>query len=102
MFVRLCDVTLPVSEHVLEAGDGGGGISNRSAVSLLLPVDFDEEPDDTGFDGTIFAGGMEDFSKSFRSFDVRLLDVGALLGNGGIVISLKGQVSVRSHAEASN
>jgi hypothetical protein len=27
---------LPVSEHVDEAGDGGGGISNRSAVSLLL------------------------------------------------------------------
>lgn len=35
---RLCELTLPVSLHVLEAGDGGGGISKRSAVSLLLPL----------------------------------------------------------------
>jgi hypothetical protein len=27
---------LPVSEQVDEAGDGGGGMSRRSAVSLLL------------------------------------------------------------------
>lgn len=27
---------LPVSEHVEEAGEGGGGMSSRSAVSLLL------------------------------------------------------------------
>lgn len=35
---RLCEFTLPVSLHVLEAGDGGGGISKRSAVSLLFPL----------------------------------------------------------------
>lgn len=35
---RLCEFTLPVSLHVLDAGDGGGGISKRSAVSLLLPL----------------------------------------------------------------
>lgn len=29
-------VILPVSLHVLEAGEGGGGISNLSAVSLWL------------------------------------------------------------------
>lgn len=36
--VRLCEFTLPVSLQVLEAGDGGGGISKRSAVSLLFPL----------------------------------------------------------------
>lgn len=102
LFVRLCEVTLPVSLHVLDAGDGGGGISNRSAVSLLLPVDFDDEPDETGFDGTIFVAGIDDFSKSFKSFDVRLLGVGAVLGNGGIVINLKRHVSVKSQAAVSN
>lgn len=34
----LCELTLPVSLHVLEAGDGGGGMSKRSAVSLLFPL----------------------------------------------------------------
>lgn len=29
---------LPVSLHVLEAGDGGGGISKRSVFSLFLAV----------------------------------------------------------------
>lgn len=29
---------LPVSLHVLEAGDGGGGISKRSVFSLFLTV----------------------------------------------------------------
>lgn len=35
---RLCEFTLPVSLQVLDAGDGGGGISKRSAVSLLFPL----------------------------------------------------------------
>lgn len=30
-------VNLPVSEQVLDAGDGGGGISSLSEVSLLSP-----------------------------------------------------------------
>lgn len=38
---RLCELTLPVSLQVLDAGDGGGGISKRSAVSLLLPLALD-------------------------------------------------------------
>lgn len=38
---RLCEFTLPVSLHVLDAGDGGGGISKRSAVSLLFPLEHD-------------------------------------------------------------
>lgn len=37
---RLCEFTLPVSLHVLEAGEGGGGMSKRSAVSLLFPLVF--------------------------------------------------------------
>lgn len=117
-FGRLCDVTLPVSLHVLEAGDGGGGISKRSEVSLLMPVDFDEEADDTTtfpadvvgvvnvvVGATVTAGvGVllpDDFSRSFKSFDVRLLNV-LLLGNGGIVTNLKRQISVKSHAALSN
>ncbi|KAJ6634886.1 hypothetical protein Bhyg_13467 [Pseudolycoriella hygida] len=102
LFVLLCDVTLPVSLHVLDAGEGGGGMSNLSAVSLLLPDDFDDEPDETGVDGIMFDDGIADFNKSFKSFEVRLLDAGAVLGNGGMVISLNRQVSVRSHAAVNN
>lgn len=38
---RLCELTLPASLHVLEAGDGGGRMSKRSAVSLLFPLALD-------------------------------------------------------------
>lgn len=77
---RLCDVTLPVSLHVLDAGDGGGGISKRSAVSLLLPAGFDADAVDVP---AVTVDAPDDelaaFTKSFKSLDVKLLAAVELL-----------------------
>lgn len=57
---------LPVSLQVLEAGDGGGGMSILSAVSLWLdllvlfedPFPFDSRLSDVTFGGNIPAGNI--------------------------------------------
>lgn len=118
----LFDVILPVSLHVLDAGDGGGGISSLSAVSLLLPP-FDLLPDDAG-NITLFvllatAVAVAAFNRSFKSFDVNVLvpvplvpalallappaEAFTLLpGNGCIVINLNRQLFDMSQAAFNN
>lgn len=81
----LCEV-LPVSLHVLEAGDGGGGISKRSAFSLFL---FDDDPGKTLVD--VEAVLVE---RKFSEIQVLVL----LTGDGAANI-LKRQTSVRFQAE---
>lgn len=84
----LCDV-LPVSLHVLEAGEGGGGISNRSAFSLFLLV---EDPGKTLAE--VEAVLVE------RKFSEILLPL--LLTGDGAARILKRQTSVRFQAEFCN
>lgn len=110
---------------MLEAGDGGGGISKRSAVSLLFPPVLDlatltllvplfEAKYFFGlrflfFDEKMFNRlqllPLPPFStKSFKSLDVKLLGVGmelAIFADETVMI-LKRHVSVKSQAEFSN
>lgn len=66
---------------MLDAGDGGGGISRRSAVSLLLPVLVLDAADVDVPAVTVDAPPPDElaaFTKSFRSLDVKLLADDAL------------------------
>lgn len=74
---------LPVSLQVLDAGEGGGGISRRSAFSLLLVVD--DNP------------GKAD-AEVEAAFVVRS-DVWPLLDDGVVVRILNLQTSIKFHAE---
>lgn len=117
---------------MLEAGDGGGGISKRSAVSLLFPlalvfatllvvpllfearkIQNEKLPlnNSVGHFYSFRFGFIYDnllftpFStKSFKSLDVKLLGGIELLAIfvGDTVMILKRHISVKSHAEFNN
>lgn len=74
---------LPVSLQVLDAGEGGGGISRRSAFSLLLVVDDNPGKADAEVEA-VFAVRSE---------------VWPLLDGGVVVRILNLQTSIKFHAE---